>query len=312
MAYTLIAFNQRSCLIIGLLISSILSADTLSPLDCLIKPEMYVELSSPSNGVLESVLVNKSDIVAKGQEMAKLESTVETATVELARQKAAMEDVIRSKAIHLAFIRRKQERMKKLFQKKVISFNEQDEVDTEAEMARMALTKAKSDQKIAELELQRALAQLEKRTVRSPISGIVVEQLVMPGESVNDRAILKLAQIDPLRVEVIAPTELFGSIEKGMLAEIRPEVPTDAVYQATVSVVDKVIDAASGSFMFHLSLPNPDRKIVGGLKCELSFLAGGQKPSSGKQLTRIDQDVIESDTQNTPRDTLKVSSELPR
>ena len=306
------AFNRRWCLIVGLLVSSVLSADTLSPFDCLIKPEMYIELSSSVDGVLESVLVNKIDTVVKGQDLAKLESSVEAATVELARQKAEMEADIRSKSIHLAFTRRKQGRMKKLYQKKVVSYGEKDEADTEMALAKMALNKAKSDQKIAQLELRRALAQLEKRTVRSPISGVVLEQIVMPGELVNDRTILRLAQIDPLRVEVIAPTELFGVIKTGMHAEIIPEVPANTVYQATVSVVDTIIDAASGSFLICLSLPNPDRQVVSGLKCKVRFLAEGQKPGGEDQLTRTHRDAIESETQNTPQNTLKVSSDLPR
>lgn len=283
MTLSLITLSQRSSLIVGLLIGSVLSADTLSPLDCLIKPEMYVELSSPVDGILESVLVDKSDILVKGQDLAKLESSVEAATVDLAREKAAMKDEIRSKSINLAFTKRKRVRMAKLYQKKVVSLDEKDKADTEVELAKMALKKAKSNQKIAQLELLRARAQLAKRTVRSPITGVVVEQLVMPGELVNDRPILRLAQIDPLRVEVIAPTELFGSVKTGMRAEIRTEAPADAVYQATVNVVDKIIDAASGSFVFRLTLPNPDRKVVSGLKCKLQFLADGQQPGGGTQ-----------------------------
>ena len=194
-------------------------------------------------------------------------------------------DEIRSKQIHLAFTQRKLERLEKLYQKNAVSFNDRDEADTEAAMAAMALEKAKSDKKIAQLKLQLALAELDQKTVRSPIAGVVVERFVMPGESVDDQPILKLAQIDPLRVEVIAPTELFGRIEKGMPAEIVPEVPADTVYQANVSVVDKVIDAASGSFMVRLALPNPDYTVVGGLKCKIRFLAenegaGGIDPVS--------------------------------
>ena len=224
MTLSLITLSQRSSLIVGLLIGSVLSADTLSPLDCLIKPEMYVELSSPVDGILESVLVDKSDILVKGQDLAKLESSVEAATVDLAREKAAMKDEIRSKSINLAFTKRKRVRMAKLYQKKVVSLDEKDKADTEVELAKMALKKAKSNQKIAQLELLRARAQLAKRTVRSPITGVVVEQLVMPGELVNDRPILRLAQIDPLRVEVIAPTELFrGQLKPGCARKSGPK-----------------------------------------------------------------------------------------
>ena len=34
-------------------------------LDCLVKPEMYIDISSPVDGVLDSVLVNKTDSIKK-------------------------------------------------------------------------------------------------------------------------------------------------------------------------------------------------------------------------------------------------------
>ena len=44
-------------------------------LDCLVKPEMYVEVSSPVISVLEEVLVEAGDLVTRGQPLAKLEAT---------------------------------------------------------------------------------------------------------------------------------------------------------------------------------------------------------------------------------------------
>jgi multidrug efflux pump subunit AcrA (membrane-fusion protein) len=38
-----------------------------------------------------------------------------------------------------------------------------------------------------------------------------------------------------------------------------------------VVIVDSVIDAASGTFGIRLELPNPDYKILSGLRCSLEF-----------------------------------------
>jgi hypothetical protein len=40
-----------------------------------------------------------------------------------------------------------------------------------------------------------------------------------------------------------------------------------------VTVVDRVVDAASGTFGVRLELPNPDYKLPGGLKCDIRFAA---------------------------------------
>jgi multidrug efflux pump subunit AcrA (membrane-fusion protein) len=82
---------------------------------------------------------------------------------------------------------------------------------------------------------------------------------------------MKLAQVNPLKVEMIAPTEFFGRIQKGMQAEIYPEKPANKMFRATVSVVDKLIDPASGSFTVRMLLPNPDDRLVGGVNCLARF-----------------------------------------
>jgi multidrug efflux pump subunit AcrA (membrane-fusion protein) len=93
----------------------------------------------------------------------------------------------------------------------------------------------------------------------------------MVGESVSDRTIMKLAKVNPLKVELIAPTEYFGLIQKGMEVEIYPEQPSNQVFIATVTVVDQLIDPASGSFTVRMLLPNPEDKLVGGVNCLANF-----------------------------------------
>ena len=47
---------------------------------------------------------------------------------------------------------------------------------------------------------------------------MVVERYVSPGEYVDGQPLLRVAQIDPLRVEVIIPAQIFGRIIPGMTA----------------------------------------------------------------------------------------------
>jgi multidrug efflux pump subunit AcrA (membrane-fusion protein) len=113
---------------------------------------------------------------------------------------------------------------------------------------------------------------LKQRTLRSPIDGVVVERLLVPGEYQNEQTpILTLAQIDPLRVEVFVSTAYYGQIRAGSKAEVRPEQPVGGAYAAVVTVVDRVLDAASGTFGVRLALPNPDLQLPAGIACKVSF-----------------------------------------
>ena len=82
---------------------------------------------------------------------------------------------------------------------------------------------------------------------------------------------LKLAEIDVLYVEVLLPVEAFGKVKPGMAIDVFPKVPADARYRATVKVIDRVLDAASGTFGVRLELPNPGRTIAAGMRCRASF-----------------------------------------
>ena len=129
-----------------------------------------------------------------------------------------------------------------------------------------------NEHSLAKLEHLQALERLKRRTIRSPISGVVIERPMSPGEVVDDEIILRLAQIDPLRVEIVLSAESFGSIHPGTKVAVIPEIPGDEVQTASVTIVDRVIDAASGTFGARLELPNPQGSIPSGLHCQVRFL----------------------------------------
>ena len=138
-------------------------------------------------------------------------------------------------------------------------------------MAEFELKKAKEDKDIARLETDRAAELLKQRSLLSTVDGVVVKRYKSPGEYVEDQPVLKLAQIDPLYVEVIAPIALYGALHIGMEAEVQPEPPVGGKYSARVIIVDTVIDAASATFGVRLALPNPQQKIPAGVRCDIKF-----------------------------------------
>ena len=240
-------------------------------LDCMVKPEMYIELSSPVRGVLEKVFVNKGDRVVKGQPVAQLENSFEVASVNKAKWDAANNSEINNRKAQLEFAQRSKARYQELFLRKSVSQSEKDKIDTEMDLAAIELKRAIENKKTSQLALEIAKAQLELKTIKSPIDGVVIDRYAMVGESVSERAIMKLAQINPLRIELIAPTAYFGLVYQGMEAEIRPERPANKSYKASVTQVDQIIDPASGSFTVRMSLPNPGDSLVAGVNCVAQF-----------------------------------------
>lgn len=240
-------------------------------LDGLIEPYLIVNVGSSVPGILDMVKVDRGALVKKGQMLAKLQDRVERANMALAKARAQMKSTIEARQARLDYAQRRQQRMEGLFEKKVIPFEEMDEYRTNTILAEMELAEAAENIGLAELEYKRAVEVVKRMTIFSPITGVVTERFLTPGEYVEDQPVLKLAQIDPLNVEVYAPVEFFGSIKVGMRAKVRPEAPHGGNYSAKVVIVDRVIDAASGTFGIRLEIPNPKYQLPAGLKCRVIF-----------------------------------------
>jgi membrane fusion protein (multidrug efflux system) len=259
------------------------ATSTVSPTEfkCVIEPQQVVKLASPVVGVIARLDVDRGDVVRQGQIVGKLEDGVEAAMLALARARATNESTIKSAEARLLFLRSKYRRQNELHGKAIAALATLEEAEAEANVAAQQFNEAKLNMELAELEVQHSEQVVNQRTLRSPIDGVVVERLLVPGEYRNEQTpILTLAQIDPLRVEVFLPTAYYGQIRTGSEALVRPEQPIGGVYTATIIVVDHVLDAASGTFGVRLALPNPDLKLPAGIGCKVSFelLANGRIP----------------------------------
>lgn len=240
-------------------------------LECLIYPEATVAVSGPVEGVLDKVHVDRGDLVKAGQIVATMESSVEKASVLLAQARADKESGLKSGQTRVEFGDRRYVRTLEMFKKELVAIKDMDEAETAKYLAEYELLDATEEKRLSRADLERAKAVLELKTIRSPISGVVVERLLNGGEFTKQAPIVRLAQIDPLRVEVIVPVAMFGRIKVGQTAEVYPEAPVGGTWLAKVSVVDRVIDAASGTFGVRLALPNGDLKLPAGLKCRVKF-----------------------------------------
>ena len=243
--------------------------------DGLVTPSGKVNISAAVDGLLETVAFDRGDVVEKGQLVATLKSEVEEAQVKLAKARADMEAELRRSQASLAYSSSKLLEDEKLFEKGILSEQEYEEIKTQKALDEAAVLQARENTRLAAIEHERAVAFLGERRLYSPITGVVVERFLSPGELMTrqtETKILQLAQISPLWVELILAVAELGTVSVGMKAEVRLEQPVGGVHTATVTVVDRVIDPGSGTFGVRLELPNPDQALPAGLKCKVRFV----------------------------------------
>lgn len=265
-----------AALMCALLIPGLVSAnDDEGVVDCLLEPNLIVDISSSEVGVLSAVHVDVSDKVNAGRLLAELDTQVERATLALseARANAAAEVELLEQSSE--FNSRRVARNNELHAKRAVPDQVMDEAQTELKLSDLRLRQALENRAIAKLELHRDKTALERRYIRSPIDGVVVLRHKSAGEYVEGDPIVQVAQLDPLRVQLVAPISMLTRIKLGMKATVRSELEDAPSGVATVTRIDPLVDAATATFGIRLLMPNPDFALPPGLKCSVEFHTSG-------------------------------------
>jgi len=249
------------------------------PLDCIVRPRDIIELTSAEEGVLTAILVDRGQIVTRGQIVARLDNQLQVSAVALARIRVENEAANAASRARLEFRQDELARIRKLHQKRVATRAALDEAEVELNLAELDLENSAADMRIAGAELAQAEILVERRLIRSPADGIVLRVTASSGEYAHEQApVMTIAELDPLHVEAYLPIALFPRLAMGQEAEIRIGAPFDLVRSAKVSAIDTVFDAASGTFGVRLDLPNADRRLPSGIKCALRFYSAPGEP----------------------------------
>lgn len=208
---------------------------------CLLEPSMVVAVASPVSGVVHRIHRERGDQVRVGDKLFELESTAEQATLALASARLRLAES--KSARHQALIR-----------EGILSEQEGDELKAELELARAARDEAQ--------------AMLARRTVLSPINGVVLKRLMAAGEQAAGNPVLRLATLNPLHADVTLRASAYGRLKPGMPVRVSAGEGLP-VLGGRVRQVDPVIDAASGTFSISVELANPGNRAPAGLSCTL-------------------------------------------
>ena len=274
--------SARCARSMALLAFAVPLAGLSKPFECLIEPNQVVMVSSPTEGLIEKMFVKRGDTVKAGQVLVQLESSAEISALKLAEYRTQMEGKIASAKHRFDYASKKLARSDELVKQSFVSNEKREEAEAERAIAESDMRDALENRELSKRELQHNRDLLNRRTILSPFNGVVVDRMLNPGDlaeaGTGRKPILKLAFVDPLRVEVTLPLDAFGKLRVGMMAQVTPE-GLGGNHPATITVVDSVFDSASGTFGVRLDLPNRDKAVPAGVRCHVEFpLLKGVEP----------------------------------
>ena len=217
------------------------------------EPCRIITVSAGEIGVIAEMLVKEGDAVRTGQVLARLDTTVLSAELEIAKAEAK-----------LAATRNQ----------RVLDLQQSTRVTPEE------LEKAKTELAIKNAQVRRIEAMIEVRTMHSPVDGVVTEIKRDPSESVSaaNPHVLTVVQIDRLSVNLFLPPERVENLKAGNKTELLLLDPERRV-AATVEFVSPITDAASGTVRVKFAIENPKGAIRSGGRCTL-------EPDSTRSLAR--------------------------
>ncbi len=188
-----------------------------------IKPETEVKISPDVSGEIIELNVSEGDSVVKGQLLLRIrpdnyqsfvdaqQASVNSARANLAQTKARLAQA----QANLKQTRQNYDRNKALFEQKVISQAEWQQISASYEAARQEVESLKQSVRASEYNIQNALASLKdarenlnKTTIYAPVSGIVSKLNVERGERVVGTSqmagteIMRIANLNNMEVRV--------------------------------------------------------------------------------------------------------------
>ncbi len=253
------------------LVSAFISTARADALDCITVPKRVVDVAFGASGVVAAVAAERGSRVRAGQELARLDTSVEDAAIAIATARLSESAALESARSQLAILERQQERTKGLIARQAATSVRAEEIELARATAMRALREQEELKKVQELDLNRLRAMRQLRVITSPIDGVVVDRFIQPAEYIDNRRAVMIAELDPIAVDVIAPAAIFGMIRVGQTASITLGMPRDAVITGNIEIIDAFVDGASGTFRVRLSAPNPDARVIAGFPCRLVF-----------------------------------------
>jgi len=209
-----------------------------------------VSVTPYGSGRLTELLVQSGARVETGQVIAKLDSATEEIAVDRAR--AARDDAVA-----------RVERIRQL--------------RTSNAATQVQLTDAELALRNAELTLHDAEVALDRRSVTSPITGIVGILPIEAGNYVTSQT--SIATIDDrssILVDFHVPERFAAMIEIGAPVRATPLANPDREYAGTVTAIDNRIDEKSRTLWVQATIANPSDSLRAGMSFQIAMQFPGE------------------------------------
>ncbi len=241
--------------------------------DAELRPYKEIELHARATGYLDKMLVDAGDVVKEGQPIAvldvpELKFDLQNAEASERRAKAEMEKATAGyEEAHLALTRL--EAADKA-QPNLIAKQDLDSARLRDQSARAALNSAKEDQNVVAASTKRFQTMLDYTQISAPFAGVITARysdpgsLIQAGTSSGTAPLVRLSQVDLLRVAFPVSVSYVAGVKVGDEAEIRIQSLTKK-FAAKITRVSQKVETTTRTMEAQIDLPNADNSLIAGV-----------------------------------------------
>lgn len=253
------------------------SQDLESRLDLIgnIAPAVSVNVFSRVPGqIIETLAVEKGDLVKKGDVVATLERDVIDARLAEARAglTAATAGRVQAQA-RLSVLEKDQDRLKNLFAEKAVARQQLDHIEAEYTATDQAIRLARAQENRARAVIRQLMVRSDNHTIRAPVDGVIAVRHVDPGSlSAPGMPIVTITDERTVKIVFQVTEKDLPRIREGMEVQVRVDAFADAVFNGTVALVSPTVDPATRAADVEVHITNAGGQLTPGMYARVSIL----------------------------------------
>lgn len=252
-------------------VSAVKRADISAPIYATgsVFPDRESKVAAKISGMVERVFVEEGDQVEEGQLLVQLDQK-DLLIAERQGQAAVKvaEMQLKEAELRVENLRKERNRLASLLEKRVVSQQKYDEIDTAYSMAAMGLEVIRAQILSTRENLAMARQKLRDTTILAPFSGLIVQRFINPGEYVSTMPptpLFLLMNIDTVKTEIGLPEADLSRAALGDPVDITVDAYPHHTFRGTVSNINPTVDPLSRSFTLKVRIPNKDQRLKPGM-----------------------------------------------
>lgn len=252
-----------------------------------LEPYRSIDMNVSEAGIIREIHVGEGETVSAGQALLSLDNSVLEAQLEIAKVQAESTAAITVAEADLGVAKERFEKLSKLRNSGTAHATEVSRAEAEMKKAEGQLSIANEEKKIAQFRVAEIEAQIERRILRSPIDGVVLEisreeaeSATAPTPGGTTKPLLQVARIDRLKLTVHVPASKAGGLAVGARMPVRVLRESSLSLERENSAIDTVgtiefvspaIDPSSETLRTRLVIENGDGVLRSGTHALVLF-----------------------------------------